>query len=114
MPDTVQHKIFEGCKFCRFRCFTSKRKNSNHENEQTTSHVAINYACNQNLIKFAKFIAHEIFALYMVCCYCLCMSYMYVLCALSSCYIFFWDKIRATFSSIGCLPQPHIVNPGKP
>ena len=67
MPDTVQRKIFEDCKFCGFCCFPSKRKNYYCENEQTTSHVAINYACNlrnQNFIKFAKFIAHEIFVLY--------------------------------------------------
>ena len=56
---TVQIKIFKRHKFRRFHCFPSKRNN----------YMAKNYSCdpqNQNSNKSAKFIAHEIFALYSI------------------------------------------------
>ena len=49
--NTVQHKIFEGCKFCKFCCFPSKCENYFFENEQTASHV-----CSQSV----NFIFHKI------------------------------------------------------
>ena len=61
-------KIFEGCKFCGFHCFPSKCEDYYCENEQMASHMVVNlqnlFSVKSNFNKSAKFIAHEIFALY--------------------------------------------------